>query len=266
MKDYWILGNKVTSISTGELLSEVDHAITRNKKEIILNTNVHGIDLARKHAWLRDFRNRMRITHCDGAGVVLGARLLGYDIGRRVCINDFIWPLAKLCVARDFSLYLLGGRPEVVSAAAGVLQGREPDLRLAGFHHGYFAKEGNGTNAIVEQINDARPNILLVGFGMPIQEKWVHDNMSHIQANVVMVVGGFFDRLSGTVPFAPKWVTENGLEWLYLSCKRPSRFFSRYLLSNPRFLTQVLLQRAGLAQYPDGTGYQEGQGYPERVA
>lgn len=263
MKDYWILGNKVTSISTDELLSEVEIAIDGNKREIILNTNVHGIDLARKHAWLKDFRNGMRITHCDGAGVALGARLLGFDIGKRVCINDFFWPLADLCALRGFSVYLLGGRPQVIESAVSVVHDRQPNLQLAGYHDGYFAKEGSETDAIVDEINRAKPNILLVGFGMPIQEKWVHDNMSRLQANVVMVVGGFFDRLSGSVPFAPKWVTENGLEWLYLSFKRPSRFFSRYLVSNPRFVAQVLLQRSGLAHYPVSARYKGSQGYAD---
>lgn len=265
MRDYWILGSKVTGLSTDELLSEIDATVSSNQKEVILNTNVHGIDLARRIGWLRDFRNRVRITHCDGFGVALGARILGYDIGQRVCINDFIWPLARRCATRGHSLYLLGARPETITSAATVLREHEPDLSLAGFHHGYFAKEGYESNTVVDQINDAQPNILLVGFGMPVQEQWVRDNIHRIQTNVVMVVGGFFDRLSGTVPFAPRWVTENGLEWLYLSLKRPSRFFSRYMVTNPRFLSQVLLQRAGLAHYPDGADYLEAQGYPERA-
>jgi N-acetylglucosaminyldiphosphoundecaprenol N-acetyl-beta-D-mannosaminyltransferase len=122
----------------------------------------------------------------------------------------------------------------------------EPGIRIAGLHDGYFPKEGPESDKVVEMINVARPNILLVGFGMPVQEKWVRDNAARLNANVIMVVGGFFDRLSGTVPWTPRWMTDHGLEWAYLSLRRPRRFFERYLIGNPKFLIQVVLERIGL--------------------
>lgn len=243
MRDLEILGNKVTDLTTQELFGEVEEIIRRGASEVILNTNVHGILLAQSQPWLKAFRNQVRITHCDGAGVALGARLLSQRMGPRVCINDFIWDLASLCAARGYSIYLLGANPDVIARAAAALKRRQPDIRLAGFHHGYFNKEGPESDRVVEQINQAKPNLLLVGFGMPVQERWVRDNASRLQANVTMVVGGFFDRLSGAVPLAPRWVTANGLEWLYLSARRPRRFFERYLVGNPKFLLQVLRER-----------------------
>jgi N-acetylglucosaminyldiphosphoundecaprenol N-acetyl-beta-D-mannosaminyltransferase len=246
MRDFTVLGNKVTDLTTAELLAEVDSIIARDASEVILNTNVHGINLAQRLPWLKDYRNSVRITHADGAGIALGARLLGYRLGPRVCINDFIWDLAKYCRENDRSIFLLGAARDVVTRAAAVLRQREPQIRIAGVHDGYFAKQGPETDRVVAEINAARPDILLVGFGMPVQEQWVRDNASRLNVNVIMVVGGFFDRLSGVVPWTPRWMTDNGLEWVYLSLRRPRRFFERYLVGNPKFVLQVLLERMGL--------------------
>jgi N-acetylglucosaminyldiphosphoundecaprenol N-acetyl-beta-D-mannosaminyltransferase len=245
MRDFTVLGNKVTDLTTAELMAEVEAIISRGDSEVILNTNVHGINLAQHMPWLREFRNSTRITHADGAGIALGARLLGHRMGPRVCINDFIWDLARLCRENGWSIFLLGAAPDVVARAAEALKAREPEIRIAGVHDGYFAKQGPESDRVVELINRARPHVLLVGFGMPVQERWVRDNAARLNANVTMVVGGFFDRLSGTVPWTPRWMTNNGMEWVYLSLRRPRRFFERYLLGNPKFVLQVLLERLG---------------------
>jgi N-acetylglucosaminyldiphosphoundecaprenol N-acetyl-beta-D-mannosaminyltransferase len=253
MRDFTILGNKVTDLTTPELLAEVDSIIRAGKSEVILNTNVHGIHLSQQLPWLKDFRNSTRITHADGAGIALGARILGQKLGPRVCINDFIWDLARFCGSRGHSIYLLGADKDVVARAAAALADMQPGIRIAGVHDGYFPKEGPDSDKVVAMINAARPNILLVGFGMPVQEKWVRDNATRLNANVIMVVGGFFDRLSGTVPWTPRWMTDHGLEWVYLSLRRPRRFFERYLIGNPKFLLQVVLERIGLLHYPAST-------------
>lgn len=243
MQDHWLLGSKVTSMSVDELFDQVDQIIAAGGRETILNTNIHGIQLDARMPWLRDFRNRTRIVHVDGAGVILGARLLGMDVGPRICINDFFWPMTARCAEKGHSLFLLGGQPDVMDRAAAAVRRQAPDVVLAGAHHGYFDKSGRENDAMVEAINRIAPNILLVGFGMPVQERWVMENAPKLNANVIMVVGGFFDRLSGAVPLAPAWVTDRGLEWLYLSLHRPRRLVERYMMENPVFLARVLAAR-----------------------
>src|SRR3546814_8140050 len=103
---------------------------------------------------------------------MLGARLLGFNVGERICINDFFWPMAARCAARDHKVFLLGGRPAVMQRALAAVRRQAPSLQIAGSRHGYFEKTGADNDAIVAEINDAAPNILLVGFGMPIQERW----------------------------------------------------------------------------------------------
>src|SRR3546814_4803732 len=82
---------------------------------------------------------------------------------------------------------------------------------------------------------------------MPIQERWVMENADRLDVNVIMVVGGFFDRLSGEAPLAPRWVTDRGLEWLYLSLHRPRRLVERYMVENTLFLSRILAARFRVA-------------------
>jgi N-acetylglucosaminyldiphosphoundecaprenol N-acetyl-beta-D-mannosaminyltransferase len=242
MRDHFILGSKVTDMSQAELFEQLDGTIARQDREAMLNTNVHGIFLEHQNPWLRDLRHRARITYCDGAGILLAAALLGLRLNKRLCINDFFWPLAAHCAERGYKMFFLGARPHVISQAAENVCKRYRTL-LAGYHHGYFEKAGSENEAILQAINAAKPNLLLIGFGMPLQEQWVEQNLHRLAVNVVLVVGGLFDRLSGSLPMAPRWMSDNGLEWLYLSAKRPQRFLFRYLFENPWFVGRVLMER-----------------------
>jgi N-acetylglucosaminyldiphosphoundecaprenol N-acetyl-beta-D-mannosaminyltransferase len=243
MRDIEILGNKVTDLSAAELLDELDRAVRDGRSDVVLNTNVHGIILSQKLPWLKAFRNRARITHCDGGGVVLAARILGQPMGPRLSLNDFFWDFAEFCERRGYTLFLLGAAEDVIARAEAALRARCPDLRIAGAHHGYFAKQGPENDAVVAQINGSGAHVLLVGFGMPLQERWILDHADKLRVNVIWAVGGLFDLVSGGLAMAPRWVRDHALEWAWLSLQRPGRFFGRYLVENPEFLAQVLVER-----------------------
>ncbi len=89
--------------------------------------------------------------------------------------------------------------------AAANLKARFPALRIVGAHHGYFDKTpGSAENeAVIAQINAVKPNILIVGFGMPLQERWLMENWDRIDANVALTGGAVFDYVSGEFQRAP---------------------------------------------------------------
>jgi N-acetylglucosaminyldiphosphoundecaprenol N-acetyl-beta-D-mannosaminyltransferase len=193
------------------------------------------------------------LVFCDGAGVMLGARLLGHHIPERITYADWIWQLAEFAEPRGFTFFFLGARPGVADKAAASLKARYPALRVVGTHHGYFDKTpGSAENeAVIEQINAVKPNILIVGFGMPLQERWLRDNWDHIDANVALTGGAVFDYVSGELQRAPRWMTDNGLEWLGRLLIEPRRLWKRYLIGNPLFIWRVLKQRLGLLHFDE---------------
>ena len=132
-------------------------------------------------------------------------------------------------------------------SAAENLVRRFPRLRILGSHHGYFDQTTDSTDnqALVGMINALKPDILVVGLGMPLQEKWLKENWESIEARVALTGGAGFDYVSGGLRRAPAWMRRIGLEWLGRLLIEPSRLWRRYLVGNPKFFWRVIRQRMG---------------------
>jgi N-acetylglucosaminyldiphosphoundecaprenol N-acetyl-beta-D-mannosaminyltransferase len=244
---------QLSTCGQADLLDAIGKGIKNDDKMIVLSGNVHSFNLAYRHPWLRDFFNQADIVRLDGAGVRLGAWILGHQTPSRMTWADFAWDLAEFAEPRGFTLFLLGARPGIADKAAANLKSCYPDLHIVGSHHGYFDKTpGSVENeAVIEEINAVKPNILIVGFGMPLQERWLIENWEHIEANVALTGGAVFDYVSGELQRAPRWMTKNGLEWLGRLIIEPQRLWKRYLIGNPLFLWRVLKQKIGLLRFDE---------------
>lgn len=240
-----MLGVRVDILPVDELVSWIATAAAARRKAVVTYVNVHAMNLAHDDPWFRDFLERADVTFCDGFGVALGARMLGQDIPHRNTPPDWIDQLCDTCVAEGLSLYFLGAAEGVAERARSELERRHPGLNIAGVHHGYFDKRAGslGCTRVIEHINACRADILVVGFGMPMQERWVSENIERLDVAVAMPVGAMLDYVAGNVPRAPRWLTDRGLEWLARLAIEPRRLWRRYLIGNPRFLLRVIEAR-----------------------
>ena len=118
-------------------------------------------------------------------------------------------------------------------------------MQIAGIHHGYFDKTRNSdeNKKVLEKINAVKPNILILGFGMPLQERWLMENWEQIDANIALTGGAVFDYVSGKLERGPQWMTNNSFEWFARLIIEPRRLWKRYILGNPLFLYRILKQR-----------------------
>jgi N-acetylglucosaminyldiphosphoundecaprenol N-acetyl-beta-D-mannosaminyltransferase len=239
------MGIDIDPLTVDDLVERVASFIERKEHALVLCVNIHGYNLAVEQTWLVDCWNKSDIVFCDGVGVILGARLHSKAIPERITYADWFWNLAQRAEACDYSLFLLGAQPGVAEQAAGVLRQRHPRLRIAGVHHGYFDKTpGSPENeAVIRRINEASPDILSVSFGMPLQERWLYDNWHRVDARVALTSGAVFDYISGNLQRAPRWMTDNGLEWLGRMLVEPRRLWKRYIIGNPLFFARVLRER-----------------------
>jgi N-acetylglucosaminyldiphosphoundecaprenol N-acetyl-beta-D-mannosaminyltransferase len=246
-----ILGVRVDLVSLDELLQYILLAIQNRRKTILTYVNVHAINLAQELSWFRDFINHSQVAFCDGFGVKWAARFLTGKELQRLTPPDWFACLAEACAQRQISLFFLGTRPEVVKKAALVLQAKYPELKIVGVQSGFFDKTWLSleNQAVVAQINSLHPDLLVIGFGMPTQEKWILENYDQLQVSVIFPVGAFFDYLAGDVVRAPRWMTEHGLEWLGRLLVEPRRLWKRYLLGNLLFLWRVLIQKLGILKF-----------------
>lgn len=243
-----VLGVNIHPIRIKDLHKQIDNFIKDDGHALILNANINCINIAYKKSWLRSFLNKSDIVFCDGSGVMLGARLLGKTIHERITYADWIWQLAELANNKDYSLYLFGAMPGIADLAAKKLVDKFPDLKILGTHHGYFDKSiGSVENeTIIKEINELTPNILILGFGMPTQERWLMENWNRVETNIALTGGAVFDYVSGNLRRAPSWMTDNGMEWLGRVLIEPRRLWRRYLIGNPLFLWRIFLQRFGI--------------------
>jgi len=235
----------VDPLTVAELHAEIARLVRGGRLGLVFNVNAHCLNLCYEDSALRDSLNGADVVFCDGAGVMLAARMLGGRIPARITYAAWIWQLADFAAAEDFSLYFLGAKPGVAQEAARSLRERYPDLRIVGVRHGYFDHSvGSSENReVLEEINSCAPDILLVGLGMPLQERWLTENRHKLHAVGVALTGGaVFDYASRRVRRGPRLLTESGLEWLARLLHEPRRLWRRYLVGNPLFLLRVLRQ------------------------
>lgn len=240
-----ILGVNVHVVQAESIRPLIRDCIADGDKKLILNVNSNCLNLAYEHTWLRDFLNSVDLVFCDGVGVMMAARILGKRLPERIPFTDWDWGLGSESEHRGYSLFLLGARAGVAERAAERLTATYPQLRIAGTHHGYFDhdKDSEENRELVRAISAARPNMLIVCLGMPLQERWLMENWDEIDANVAMVGGAALDYMAGDVPRPPLWMRQHSLEWLGRMLIEPRRLWRRYLVGNSLFLMRVFRQR-----------------------
>jgi N-acetylglucosaminyldiphosphoundecaprenol N-acetyl-beta-D-mannosaminyltransferase len=244
-------GVHFTPIDRAALHDRIVQVVQSRARELILNVNVHAINLAQTDPQFRDHLNTAPVTFCDGFGIRLGALILGQQVPPRITYADWLWELARLADQQGFALYLLGARPGVPEQAAQALQARYPTLKVVGTQHGYFDKRTASAEnqAIVAAINHAQPDLLIACMGMPVQEHWLAANWEHLNVPVALAGGAALDYVSGNLQRGPRWMTDHGLEWLARLIIEPRRLWRRYILGNPVFLLRVIAQRLGLRRF-----------------
>lgn len=175
---------------------------------------------ARSDPELREVLNRAALVLPDGIGVVKGASLMGRPLEYgKVSGIDFAAALMGRLAERKGSVYLFGSRPGVADSAAENLKTMFPGIIIAGTDNGYFDDDA----AIVERINAAAPDLLLVCLGAPKQEFWMSEHSPRLNAGMMAGLGGSLDVFAGSVKRAPEAWRKLGLEWLYRLLKEPRR-------------------------------------------
>ncbi len=234
-----LLGIKISNVTCQELDQHILNYSRENKKGMFLNVNIYAMNFAHRYAWFRELLNSSPIVFCDGDGVRFGARILGMNIKEKITYNRWVWQLLELCAEHRLSIYFLGAAPASIDKSVQKIHSLYPKLQIKGYHHGYISTESE-SKSIINEINVLRPNVLLVGMGMPIQERWLKDNFHVLQINVALTGGAVFDYISGVAKMTPDLFYNFHLEWLYRWLHEPQRLFFRYAIGNPWFLLRVL--------------------------
>jgi len=233
-----IFGIPIAAVSLDQISLIIISLIKSRKKSDFFYVNAHCLNIANKDKEYKRILQKATLVYSGGFGPVLASRILGRPLYERTPTPDFIENIFLIAQKKNWSIYLLGGEHGIAGKAAANLKKRFPYLVIAGYHHGFFRKNSK----IIEKINRAKPDIVLVGMGTPRQERWIADNMDTVKSRVFWAVGALFDILSDKRKRAPKWMQELGLEWAFRLLQEPRRLWRRYVFGNIRFVINVLGQ------------------------
>jgi N-acetylglucosaminyldiphosphoundecaprenol N-acetyl-beta-D-mannosaminyltransferase len=171
--------------------------------------------------------------------VVWAAGFLGKNLKERVTGIDTFQQVVALAARRNYSVYFLGAKSESVEAVVNHFQRRFPQLKVAGYHNGYFGRSKD----VMADIQRVMPDILFVAMGSPRQETWLAANLNALNVPFSMGVGGSFDHVAGLAKRAPTWMQKMGLEWLHRLLQEPHRLWRRYLVGNTLFVWLILKEK-----------------------
>lgn len=182
--------------------------------------------------------------HADGMPMVLYSRLFSAKpLPERVATTDLVHEVARLAEGAGLSFYFLGASEEVNARAVEEMQKAYPQLTFAGRRNGYFSRDEEA--GVVDAINAAKPDIVWIGLGVPLEQQFIERNIDRLSGvGVLKTSGGLFDFISGKNSRAPKWMQAAGLEWVYRVSREPRRLGMRYLTTNPRAIGALIRHSA----------------------
>ena len=234
-----VMGVLFDNVTMEDALSEAKTLLARPGASYIVTPNSEIVYEAMRDPALTDLLNGADLVLPDGAGVVLGSKILGTPLKQKVAGVDFADGLLGVLAETGGSVYLLGSKPGIAELAAEKMLAKHPGLTICGMADGYFKEEA----PVIAKINEAAPDVLFVCLGAPKQEKFMQAHQSELNVKLMIGLGGSLDSFAGTVKRAPKWMIACSLEWLYRLIKEPWRF--KRMLRLPKFVWAVVCRRIG---------------------
>lgn len=232
-----VLGVQYDNLTMAEALARGRELLTGDKAGYVVTPNAEMAYEALHDEEFRRVLNEADLVLPDGAGVVLGAKILKTPLKQKVAGIEFAQNMLPVYEELGSRLYLLGSKPGVAELAAEKMLEKHPGLCICGMADGYFQDE----DEVVRKINEAKADALYVCLGAPKQEYFMYRHRQDLNVRLMAGLGGTLDGIAGTVKRAPRWMIRLQLEWLYRLIKEPRRFGR--MLRLPKFVFAALKKR-----------------------
>lgn len=214
-----VMGVGFDNLTKAEFIDRAENMLAKGQRAYCVTPNAEIVYEAVKDESFRDLLNDAGLVLPDGAGVILGAKILGTPIREKVAGIEFGEAVCQILAKTGGKAYLLGGKPGIAQLAGENLKKKYPGLTICGTADGYFKEEA----PVIAKINEAGPDVLFVCLGAPKQERFMKTHFDELNATLMLGLGGSLDGYAGTVQRAPRWMINLSLEWLYRLIKEPKR-------------------------------------------
>jgi N-acetylglucosaminyldiphosphoundecaprenol N-acetyl-beta-D-mannosaminyltransferase len=232
-----VLGIPLALTDYTRTLDWIDAAVAARQRGYICVAAVHTVMVSQEDPELRRAVLAADFTVPDGQPLVWAMNLLGQNLSSRVYGPDLMEKACTRAARTGQTFFLYGGRDAALKTLREELPRRYPGLRIVGARPGPFRElTGEEADAIVGELNAAAPDVIWVGLGVPLQEKFMLAMRERLTAPVLVGVGAAFDFHAGLKRQAPRSLQRLGLEWAFRLVQEPRRLWRRYLVYNPRFV------------------------------
>lgn len=212
----YIRGLPISCATRQQVLAEIGRAIdARETGHFVAITNPENMYHGLRIPSIGDYIRNSDFSLCDGVGVIVAGLAWGHVVPR------FSGPILQLkCsehgVARGWRHFYYGGKKGVADEMARRLKKKYPGLIVCGTYCPPFGEMSpDEDERVIRIINEARPDIVWVGLGVPTKERWIAAHLGKLDVPWLIGVGAAFDYHSGAIPWAPAPVRAVGMEWLY---------------------------------------------------
>ena len=224
-----------------EQLIDASRKNQEGKSSYVITANLNYCMLHHRDEELKSVTEDADLILADGQPIVMRSKLSGHALPERVAGSEMIYDLAERCSRRGWRIYFLGGEPGVAQKCVDKLMTIYPGLKVAGVESPPFRKlTDDEQHAQDERIRQSGAHLLLVAFGQPKGEKWIHENYKRLNVPCSIQLGASFDFIAGTATRAPIFWQKIGMEWAYRMLSDPRRLVPRYA-SNAMFLCGALI-------------------------
>lgn len=225
-----VMGVGFDNLTKPEFAAKAETMLEKKERGYVVTPNAEIVYESMQDDGFRALLNDASMVLPDGAGVVLGAKILGTPLKEKVAGIEFGEEVCRILSKNGGRLYLLGSKPGIAKAAGEKLAQKYPGLIICGAADGYFRDEAD----VIAKINTAEPDVLFVCLGAPKQEKFIKEHFDELDVTLMLGLGGSLDGYAGVAQRAPKWMIDLSLEWLYRLMKEPRRLGRMMRL--PRFV------------------------------
>lgn len=238
-----ILGVPFDPVTIGTAVDRIEAMIDGGQPHYVVTPNVDFLVRAKCDRALHQVLVHADLVLCDGRPLVWASQWLGNALPGRVAGSDLVPVLLQRAAERGWKIFLLGGAPGVGAEAARRIALAHPALPAVTHYSPPLRPLAEmNDREIIERLRAAQPDLVLVCFGCPKQEKWIFRHYRTVGAPVMIGAGGTIDFLAGRLRRAPVWMRRTGTESVYRLWQEPRRLFKRYAGDLFRFVPALLGQ------------------------
>ena len=242
-----ILNIPFSIMTLNETTSYLKHHIQSNNSLFhLITVNPEIAIIAQKDEAFQSIVQKADMITPDGIGIVLASKRKAMQIRERVTGFELLHQLLNEANNEPFSFYFLGTDEETNKAAVENIQKQYPNVIITGRHNGFFDREKE--KAILKEIKDTKPDVLIVAMGAPFSDKWIDKHANDLsETKLVFGVGGSLDVIAGKVKQTPVIWKKLNLEWLHRlltakAAKGQKSRWKRQLSTMPQFILKAIIQ------------------------